>query len=84
MPGADLLKIKNSQGDVKHLQVDYDDVSGTSQVLEHAGVDTLVCAIGVLTPQANKAQLNLIQAANMSATTRRFIIGSYDLKHLKE
>lgn len=57
---------------------------GTAQALENVGLDTLVCAIEVLTPQANATQLNLIRAADKFATTHRLVISSYDLKHLKE
>lgn len=47
-------------------------------------MDTVICAIGVVTPDTNRAQLNLIKAAQQSKTTRRFVISSFDMLHQKE
>ncbi|KAH7159547.1 hypothetical protein B0J13DRAFT_109050 [Dactylonectria estremocensis] len=69
---------------VEYLTVDYTDVKGLSQVFSQAGVDTVVCAIGVATPETNQAQLNLIRAADQSEPTRRFVISGYDMQHLEE
>lgn len=69
---------------ITYLNADYDDVQGTSDALEDAGVDTLICAIGVATPDTNKAQLDLIKAAQQSKTTRRFVISSFDMLQQQE
>ncbi|KAF7551733.1 hypothetical protein G7Z17_g4793 [Cylindrodendrum hubeiense] len=69
---------------VEYLQVDYANIEGMSQSFRQAGVDTVICAIGVVTPETNQAQLNLIQAAEQSESTRRFVISGYDMQHLKE
>lgn len=53
-------------------------------MLEHAGIDTVICAIGVATPETNTAQLNLIKAAELSKTTRRFVISSFDMLQREE
>lgn len=73
-----------SQQGVHYLKVDYADIEGMSQAFKQAGVDTVVCAIGVVTPETNQAQLNLIQAAGQSEPTRRFVISGFDMQHLKE
>lgn len=78
-----VLQSHGSQHQVELLKAEYNDVRATSRVLAEKKVDTLVCAIGVLTPEANETQLNLIQAASDSACTRRFVIGSYDMEHLR-
>lgn len=69
---------------ITYLNVDYNDVQGTGDALEGADVDTVVCAIGVATPDTNKAQLNLIKAAQQSKTTRRFVISSFDMLQQQE
>ncbi|KAI9155679.1 NAD(P)-binding protein [Paramyrothecium foliicola] len=68
----------------KSLPVDYEDYTKTAKVLQNAKVDTLICAIGVVSSEANRSQLNLIQAANMSTTTNRFVIASFDMKHQRK
>lgn len=69
---------------ITYLNTDYNDIQGTSDSLENADVDTVICAIGVATPDTNKAQLNLIKAAQQSKTTRRFVISSFDMLQRQE
>jgi nucleoside-diphosphate-sugar epimerase len=66
------------------LQVDYNNVASMSQVLEAHSIDTVICALGVLFASASQAQLNLIQAAEASSTTERFILSSFESMHTKE
>jgi len=66
------------------LQVDYNNVESMSQVLEAHSVDTVICALGVLFASASQAQLNLIQAADASCTTTRFILSSFESMHTKD
>jgi hypothetical protein len=66
------------------LAADYDDIDATSKLLQDNNVNTLICAIGILNETASKSQLNLIKAAEQSHCTRRFVIASYDMKHLRE
>ena len=66
------------------MTADYDDVDATTRLLQDNKVDTLMCAIGVVNEKSNRSQLNLIKAAARSACTNRFVIGSYDMKHLRE
>ncbi|KAH6984483.1 hypothetical protein BKA56DRAFT_630914 [Ilyonectria sp. MPI-CAGE-AT-0026] len=55
------------EGDgVHYLNVDYADIEGMGQAFKQAGVDTVICAIGVVTLETNQAQLNLIQAAPLA------------------
>jgi hypothetical protein len=69
---------------VNYLKVDYNDVDGITKALEDAGVNILICAISVVSPEANQAQKNLIQAAERSGSTERFLISSFDMLHVKE
>lgn len=64
--------------------MDYADIEATSQALQGPGIDTLICAIGMTGPEAQQSQLNLIRAAEKSASTRRFLMSSFDMLYLKE
>lgn len=69
---------------MNYLKVDYNDSDAITKALEAAGVNILICAISVVSPEANQAQKNLIQAAERSSTTERFVISSFDMLHVKE
>ena len=69
---------------MSYLKANYDDIQATGEALENANIDTVICAIGVATPDTNTAQLNLIKAAQQSKTTRRFIISSFDMLQQEE
>ncbi|KAF9774463.1 hypothetical protein IL306_007541 [Fusarium sp. DS 682] len=72
------------KGAVNYLKVDYNDCDAITKALEEAGVNILICAISVVSQEANQAQKNLIQAAERSPTTERFVISSFDMLHVKE
>ncbi|KAF4998892.1 hypothetical protein FGRMN_2823 [Fusarium graminum] len=78
------IRERSAQGAVNYLKVDYDDADGITKELEAAGVHILISAIGVNTPEANQAQKNLIKAAERSTCTKRFVISSFDMLHVKE
>ncbi|KAF5232967.1 hypothetical protein FAUST_8455 [Fusarium austroamericanum] len=73
-----------STGAVNYLKVDYSDIDATTKALEEANVNTVICAIAVISPESNQAQKNLIQAAAQSRPTKRFVISSFDTLHMKE
>ncbi|CAG2009291.1 unnamed protein product [Fusarium graminearum] len=73
-----------STGAVNYLKVDYSDIDATTKALEEANVNTVICAIAVISPESNQAQKNLIQAAAQSRPTKRFVISSFDALHMKE
>lgn len=70
--------------DVTVLEADYGKVKAMSKLLEEHAIDTLVCAIGVVSKERNANQLNLIRAAADSTCTTRYVISSYDMEHLRE
>ncbi|KAM5344236.1 hypothetical protein ACJ41O_012773 [Fusarium nematophilum] len=75
---------RHSQGYVNYLRVDYSDPNSLAEAFEQAGVNIVICAIGVATPEANQSQLNVIRAAERSSPTQRFVISSFDMLHVKE
>ena len=64
--------------------MDYNDPDAIAKAFEEVGVNILICAISVVSPGTNQAQKNLIQAAERSKTTERFVISSFDMLHVKE
>ncbi|KAJ5690903.1 hypothetical protein N7462_005295 [Penicillium macrosclerotiorum] len=62
---------------IQQIPVNYSDVAALAAQLEEHNVHTVVCAIGILTQEASQAQINLIQAADLSTTTKRFIPSEY-------
>ncbi|KXH35180.1 hypothetical protein CNYM01_10080 [Colletotrichum nymphaeae SA-01] len=69
---------------VQFLAVDYRDVEGISKILQENQIDTVISAMGVVTPQTNQAQINLVKASNTSNSTRRFIVSAYDMLHTRD
>ena len=62
---------------VKQVQVDYDNISSALDILQKHGVETIISAIGISTNETSQAQLNLIQAADRSEVTKRFMPSEY-------
>ncbi|KAJ5895265.1 hypothetical protein N7495_006956 [Penicillium taxi] len=62
---------------IQHMQVDYDDVSSIAEKLEHHNVSTIISAIGITSDETSQSQLNLIDAAEKSKATQRFIPSEY-------
>ncbi|KAE8355663.1 hypothetical protein BDV28DRAFT_31128 [Aspergillus coremiiformis] len=72
-------KAHRSVNETPCVAVDYDDLSGTATSLEAANVDTVICAFGMESDAVSEAQVNLIHAADMSKSTRRFVVSGYDM-----
>ncbi|KAB8070676.1 hypothetical protein BDV29DRAFT_197865 [Aspergillus leporis] len=77
-------KARTPSNNVTFLEVDYGDVGGMSKSLEAANVETVICAFGMESDAISKAQVNLIRAADMSASTKRFVISGYDMLFKEE
>ncbi|KAJ5778246.1 hypothetical protein N7520_001492 [Penicillium odoratum] len=55
------------------VQINYDDVGSLAKTLDTHNVHTIISAIGLVSDETSQSQLNLIDAAELSATTKRFI-----------
>lgn len=55
------------------MQINYDDVQSIAKTLESHKVHTIISAIGLISDETSQSQLNLIDAAELSAATKRFI-----------
>ncbi|KAM5441868.1 hypothetical protein MferCBS31731_003130 [Microsporum ferrugineum] len=69
---------------VKQVQVDYNNVDSLAASLEEHSIDTVICTIGMVSPEASQSQVNLIQAADKSAVTKRFIPSEYSFVQSEE
>ncbi|ETS84619.1 hypothetical protein PFICI_02644 [Pestalotiopsis fici W106-1] len=59
--------------------IDYDDIDGTKELLEAHQIETVISIIPLYTKDGFDSQLNLIQAAEQSNCTRRFIPSEFGL-----
>lgn len=66
------------------VPVDYSSVSSIVEVLEENKIDTLVSAIGLGGSALPDAELPLIQAAEQSSVTKRFIPSVFGATYTKE
>ncbi|CAI0643434.1 unnamed protein product [Colletotrichum noveboracense] len=67
-----------------HLQVDYEDVESLVKVLDSHNIETIVSAISMHSEPSFKSQINLIDAAEASKTTRRFIPSEFGVLNRPE
>ncbi|OQE24241.1 hypothetical protein PENFLA_c010G03236 [Penicillium flavigenum] len=63
------------------LLADYSNVESLANVLESNMIDTVVSAVSVIDDATSTAQLNLIEAAERSSSTKRFIPSEYGMRY---
>ncbi|KAJ5949581.1 hypothetical protein N7454_001165 [Penicillium verhagenii] len=68
---------ESSTSEVSTVQIDYDDVASIAKTLDAHNVHTIISAIGLVSDETSQSQLNLIDAAELSTATRRFIPSEY-------
>ncbi|KAH1506281.1 hypothetical protein KXX06_008961, partial [Aspergillus fumigatus] len=64
--------------------VDYNNIPSLVQVLEQHTIHTIISAIGIFDATTSQSQLNLIQAAEESSVTKRFIPSEYSFIQTKD
>ncbi|OQE80460.1 hypothetical protein PENNAL_c0046G00074 [Penicillium nalgiovense] len=62
---------------IQNVQISYDDIPSMARALEQHNIHTIISAIGLVSDEASQSQLNLIEAAEKSASTKRFIPSEY-------
>ncbi|KAB8069783.1 NAD(P)-binding protein [Aspergillus leporis] len=77
-PKSDPVLDKTSQ-----VQVIYDDITSLTQTLVQYDVHTVISAIGILSDETAESQLNLIEAADRSPATKRFMPSEYSFIQTK-
>ncbi|OOF99367.1 hypothetical protein ASPCADRAFT_203135 [Aspergillus carbonarius ITEM 5010] len=68
----------------QQVQINYDDIDSAAQTLDKHAIHTLISAIGIYSDETSKSQLNLIQAAERSSATKRFIPSEYSFIQTKD
>lgn len=68
----------------RQVQVDYNNIPSLVQVLEQHTIHTIISAIGIFDATTSQSQLNLIQAAEESSVTKRFIPSEYSFIQTKD
>ncbi|KAF9241701.1 hypothetical protein DTO006G1_4978 [Penicillium roqueforti] len=69
---------------IQNVQINYDDIPSIARVLEKHNIHTIISAIGLVSDETSQSQLNLIEAAEKSATTKRFIPSEYSFVQTTE
>ncbi|KAF5570957.1 SDR family [Fusarium phyllophilum] len=64
--------------------VDYSDVSALTSVLESEQVDTVISMLPIDNDESGQAQLNLIEAAEKSTCTKRFLPSEFGMVYTKD
>lgn len=78
--------MKQDQGlqKVQAVQIDYDDVHSMTQALERHNIHAVISAIGLVSDETSQSQLNLIEAADKSSVTKRFVPSEYSFVQTAE
>jgi hypothetical protein len=66
------------------LLADYSNVESLAKVLESNNIGTVVSAVSVLDNATSTSQLNLIEAAERSSSTKRFVPSEYGMRYTEE
>ncbi|KAJ5824253.1 hypothetical protein N7447_006593 [Penicillium robsamsonii] len=69
---------------IQNVQINYDDIPSMAHELERHNIHTIISAIGLVSDETSQSQLNLIEAAEMAASTKRFIPSEYSFVQTKE
>ncbi|OJZ91581.1 hypothetical protein ASPFODRAFT_123349 [Aspergillus luchuensis CBS 106.47] len=64
-------------GQTQQIQINYNDIDSIVETLEKHAVHTIISAIGIYTEEAAQSQMNLVQAAEKSSVTKRFVPSEY-------
>ncbi|CAI7615903.1 unnamed protein product [Penicillium discolor] len=73
-----------SSQNIQNVQINYEDIPSMARVLEQHNIHTIISAIGLVSDETSQSQLNLIEAAEKSASTKRFIPSEYSFVQTTE
>ncbi|CAI7662563.1 unnamed protein product [Penicillium glandicola] len=71
------VKQEFASQNIQNVQINYDDIPSMTHDLEQHNIHTIISAIGLVSDETSQSQLNLIEAAEKSASTKRFIPSEY-------
>lgn len=70
--------------DPKVVTVDFTDIAGLQGVLEQHEVHTVISAVSLQSDDSGRSQMNLIEAADQSRCTRRFMPSEFGAHYKTE
>ncbi|CAI7667760.1 uncharacterized protein N7487_006477 [Penicillium crustosum] len=73
-----------SSQNIQNVQINYEDIPSMARVLEQHNIHTIISAIGLVSDETSQSQLNLIEAADKSSSTKRFIPSEYSFVQTTE
>ena len=76
-----IILSRNVSNDSKVLAVDYSDPKGLQSALEEHEIHTVISAVSLQTEASGQSQLNLIEAADRSKATKRFMPSEFGAKY---
>ncbi|RTE68883.1 hypothetical protein BHE90_016741 [Fusarium euwallaceae] len=71
---------RHEQQDPTAVVIDYSSVQNLKSILERENVDTVISTIGAYTQVHHQSQLNLIEAAELAPSVKRFIPSEFGFK----
>lgn len=71
------VRQESSLQNVQNVQINYDDIPSMAHELEQHKIHTIISTIGLVSDETSQSQLNLIEAAEKSVSTKRFIPSEY-------
>ncbi|RSL98202.1 hypothetical protein CDV31_012687 [Fusarium ambrosium] len=71
---------RHEQQDPNAVVIDYSSVQNLKSILERENVDTVISTIGAYTQVHHQSQLNLIEAAELAPSVKRFIPSEFGFK----
>ena len=75
---------KESNLGVRLVSTDYKNVTALVEILENNNVHTVISALVMMPDAGGPLELNLIQAADVSKTTRRMVASDFGFPQYKE
>ncbi|KAJ5964465.1 uncharacterized protein N7479_004341 [Penicillium vulpinum] len=78
------VKQESASQNIQNVQINYNDVPSMAHELERHNIHTIISAIGLISDETSQSQLNLIEAAEKSASTKRFIPSEYSFVQTTE
>ncbi|KAJ5170503.1 uncharacterized protein N7500_003286 [Penicillium coprophilum] len=77
-------KQDSASQNIQNVQINYDDIPSMVHELERHDVHTIISTIGLTSDETSQSQLNLIEAAEKSRSTKRFIPSEYSFVQTPE
>jgi hypothetical protein len=76
-PSISQVRPKRTSQNVQNVQINYHDIPSMAHELEQHKIHTIISTIGLVSDETSQSQLNLIEAAKKSVSTKRFIPSEY-------